>query len=599
MSYSLAYRLGVPIFLLLLSRPLQAHSELKRQGIIPCVTISPPKIDNAQVLHISAAEVLNFSGPVLVPGNNNFEIVSSLNVCDINVTYTHPGVNDTIITRVWLPLQGWNGRFQGTGGGGYVAGAGSFSLGGAVAAGFSAASTDGGNLSSNPSALGPQVFSSPGHINFGLFTDFSSRTLHEMAVIGKQLSTSYYGRAPHHSYWTGCSTGGRQGYIMAQKYPTDYDGILANAPAVFWTPLMMTLQWPQIVMETEGYNPTQCEYDTFINASISLCDPLDGVTDGIIGDPNNCPFDPYSLVGQTISCGAKDIVITNRTARIVSQIHTGPTAPSGLNLWNGYNWGTSLSNTANITARADGTAIGNPYPVSNEWIATFVEENPNFNTSVSLERFLEIWIQSSIRYEGVIGTESPDLSEFRSNGGKLMTWQGLADVLIPPNNTLYYRHQLEGAMGGYDQVNQFHRLFYTPGVAHCTGGYGPIPNNPIEQLVSWVENGVAPESIPASYVTLNVLFKLKSDVSASDIENLEQTAKNMVGKVPGLIKLDIGPPHPSTAHRAQGFNIGLVAVLDAPETIKVYAEHPEHLKVVALRESLCTDALAYDLEYPL
>ena len=196
--------------------------------------IASPNYPGITIMNLSASSVLNYSTSTTTDGEYVAMNLTNLNFCNVTVTYTHPGENDTIHVQVWLPLSGWNGRFQGTGGGGFSTGVGSDVLAPAINAGFAAANTDGGHPSEDFFSAADWAWVSPHNVNEYLLQDFAGVSLHEMAVIGKQVIESVYATKAKYSYWNGCSTGGRQGLMMAQRYPEDYDGILANAPAINW-----------------------------------------------------------------------------------------------------------------------------------------------------------------------------------------------------------------------------------------------------------------------------------------------------------------------------------------------------------------------------
>lgn len=168
---------------------------------------------------------------------NNYESIPGNSVCLVTVILTHPETGDNVTTWVVLPLTNWNGIFQGVGGGGYLSGTPLY-LGAISDSGYAAASTDSGHTSANASASAftadAWALASPGNVNQYTLLNFARRSYHDMTVIGKNVTASFYGIAPRYSYWTGCSTGGRQGLVEAQFYPTDYNGILANAPAIQW-----------------------------------------------------------------------------------------------------------------------------------------------------------------------------------------------------------------------------------------------------------------------------------------------------------------------------------------------------------------------------
>lgn len=461
---------------------------IEQRAAVSCSSIPLPTLEGAEVLSISTAPANHISGKALLSGTAVYENVTDLSYCAVNVSYTHPGINDAVQVEYLLPLSGWNGRFQSTGGGGFAAGSGQAGMLSAVAAGFAAGTT---NIT---------AFLELGDPDQGLFTDFSGRALHEMTVLGKEICTSFYGSPPHHTYWAGCSTGGRQGHQMAQRYPEDFDGILADAPAIMWTPLMMTLEWTVITMAQHNHFLTPCEIDIFLNESINLCDSLDGVTDRIISHPGACAFNPKSLVGKNYTCGGQSITIGQSAAAVTQSIHDGIISPLGRKMWTGYDWGTNF--TGILAPNVSATGAFGYYGVN--WIGTFLAENANYNASaVTTEQLLEWWIDSTNRYGGVIDTSNPDLTPFRNRGGKLLTFHGFSDYAIPANNTMFYRNLVESSMGGYNATNDFYRLFFAPGVGHCGAGYGPAPIDALDKLVAWVEKGVAPTTLSGSYMTSN------------------------------------------------------------------------------------------------
>lgn len=188
--------------------------------------------------------------------NHYAKNVTGLDACEVAITYTHPSYDDTINTVLWLPTpEHWTGRFLGNGGGGWAASAeGNATFAWAASEGFAVVSTDGGHVGQ----AGPEVWAllSPGNLNWNLLTDFASTSLDEAATLGKAVTRMYYGRAPDYSYWNGCSQGGRQGYMMAQRYPEQYDGILATAPAIGYGQVFMQFYWAQAVMNDLGNHLT-------------------------------------------------------------------------------------------------------------------------------------------------------------------------------------------------------------------------------------------------------------------------------------------------------------------------------------------------------
>jgi hypothetical protein len=205
-----------------------------------------------RILNVATTTHTNLSLEVTTLPNFYAKNVTNLDACEVLVTYTHPGYNDTINTVIWLPsAEQWTGRFLGEGGGGWATGAeDSAPLIQAASEGFAVVSTDGGHGPLSQPA--EWALSSPGNLNWPLVQDFASTSLDDAATLGKAVVKAYYGKAPSYSYWNGCSQGGRQGHMMAQRYPEQYDGILATAAATNWGQIMMEFFWPQAVMNDIG-----------------------------------------------------------------------------------------------------------------------------------------------------------------------------------------------------------------------------------------------------------------------------------------------------------------------------------------------------------
>jgi hypothetical protein len=204
-----------------------------------------------EILHIEAHSYSNLSFSVPAEQNHYAKNITGLDVCEVVIRYTHPGYNDSIETVVWLPAaEHWSGRFLGAGGGGWVTGADNGTLAWAASEGFAVVTTDGGHRAD--AAIGDWALVSPGNVNWILLQDFASTTLDDAATLGKAVVQAYYREKPTYSYWNGCSTGGRQGHMMAQRYPEQYDGILATASAMNWGRMLMQEFWPQAVMNELG-----------------------------------------------------------------------------------------------------------------------------------------------------------------------------------------------------------------------------------------------------------------------------------------------------------------------------------------------------------
>ncbi len=481
------------------STPSPALAAAPTAGPAPCGSLTSISLPNTIInsAAVTPAGVIPPPLPFLPP-------TPVVETCRVHATVTAPGMTDQIGVDVWLPLTGWNGRFQGVGGGGYRADDPN-GMAAAVNAGYSAAGTDAGHTSQSPFPAidGSFALDGSGHLNWRLIQDFAYRGVHDAAVVGKAVTAAYYGTGARFSYFNGCSTGGRQAMSEAQNYPSDFDGILAGAPAINWQKYVPASLWPELVMQRSGDFLPQCKFAAFQAAAIKACDTLgDGVVDGVIGDPLSCKFDPSSLVGTSTPCGT----ITGLDATIVKRIIAGARSTSGEFLWYGLQWGapfagdfpgTGLANTTTI----DGTLVGAPFPLILEHLGTWVQQNPPVPagswdwTTTTYEQFDQLFQQSVEMYGDVIGTDDPDLRRFKEAGGKLVIWHGQADQLVFPQGSVDYYRRVQKRMGGASETNAFARLYLAPGVSHCGFGPGPQPEDALSQLVQWVENRKAPDSL--------------------------------------------------------------------------------------------------------
>ena len=467
-----------------------------------CRSLTAPTISGVEVVSIESKYVkdhkLSFEPGSVddVLGDKN---LPGLDFCNVTLFLSHPGSDDNVMVSVWLPAdEKWNGRFQASGGGGFTTGGIESLIIKGVGDGYASASTDGGHQSDGFD--GSWALHENRSLDLPLFRNFASRSLYDMGVVGKAVTERFYRKPAHHSYWSGCSTGGRQGYMMAQKYPELFDGILANAPAIHFTKFVVAEIWPQVVMQQSQTFLSACVVEAFVKASLDACDELDGVKDGVIMDPLACDFDPSTVIGKEVTCNGEKEVITNAMAEVAQKIMEGPKSPNGDRLWYGLIPSTSFKVLAS-TSIVDGKRTGAPFPISESWIKHLVLRDPDFDwTKMSYEDFAWVFSQSTARLGWLIDTDRPDLSAFRDAGGKLLTYHGLTDDYIPVGGTIQYRQRVEDEMGGLEAVDEFYRLFLVPGVGHCglPPSPGPTPSDPLASLVAWVEEGKAPDVLHSS-----------------------------------------------------------------------------------------------------
>lgn len=463
---------------------------------------------------------------------------------------TSPGIG----IEVWLPSKAaWNSRVHALGGGGWQ--------GGPAGSATAIASTDAAGVAGNEGAVssttdtghaslagGSFAMNPDGTINKTLWTDFAVRGIHEQAVKTKALATAYYGTAPKYSYWEGGSTGGRQGLNLAQNNPTDFDGIIANYPAINWSRFITAELFPQIVFQRDlaGVPLTAAQQDLVSNAAIASCDVVGGQHLGYVLDPSSCNYDPTAdLSVQCTSDGgtnATSACVTKVQAAALNKIWYGMTADgsapspaadngwtgasssallgSGNHRWYGLTRGTSLYGAIFSTFGLNGLASPNgAFPISSDLVALELQNptigDPSFVNATGNGQSL--WKQLSYAqlnnaYDrgvtlqpqfGNINTDNPDLSAFKNRGGKLLTWHGLADELIMPQGTVNYYNSVVAKTGTLSDVQSFYRLYLVPGAGHGTpnGTSNPtadVPNFAPGQLyaalTAWVEKGTVPDT---------------------------------------------------------------------------------------------------------
>ncbi|WYZ42270.1 hypothetical protein EsH8_V_001165 [Colletotrichum jinshuiense] len=480
-------------------------------------TFPYPIIQDVNFLSLEANLVKNFSsnlGPVPNHGPVN---VTNIGFCNVSTTYTHYGGNDTVNVQVWLPTDTWNGRLQGIGGGGWSAGL-NFpapdGMAAAVAEGFGSFGTSAGLIQADVTTPKTWAFKAEGKPNMRLLENLAYASLYEAAVIAKNFTAAFYTEPAKYSYWSGCSQGGRQGLMLAQRYPDLFDGIAAAAPAINWNSVFVGGTYANFLMDLYKVYPPRCEVQALTDAAIKACDGSDGLVDGILSDIDACDFDPVNLVGTTIQCeGFPYLNVTTErkislgAATIVQKTWDGPRRANNSQLWYGASPAAALGGGvyANLNGGsfapigtvcgANGTCTLDPLVLFREWTRFFVLKNSTADLSnLSLEEYEDIFDSSAREYASIIDTNNPDLSAFRQAGGKLLTFHGTADDLIPYQGSVDYYNRVTALD---PNVHDFYRLFLAPGVYHCNSGPGPFPDTAFNTLVQWVESGVAPETLIA------------------------------------------------------------------------------------------------------
>jgi feruloyl esterase len=430
----------------------------------PCAQLRSLQLADATVTLAESVPAGGFQNPS-APRAANASAPMLPAHCRVAATL-RPTADSDIKMEVWLPATtAWNGKFQAVGGGGWAGVISYSALAAALQEGYATSSTDTGHAASNPGfAVGhPEKV-----------VDFSHRAVHEMTVKAKAIMAAHYGRGPRFSYWNGCSTGGRQGLMEAQRYPEDFDGIVAGAPASNYTRLCAwRLALEAAVLKDPARAVGPAKRAMLNRAVLAACDALDGVRDGLLADPRRCHFDPSTLLcrgGDADNCLTAPQLEAVKMAYAPAQKSNGEMIYPGLVPGGETGW-------ASLTGDA-----ATPGALNVEMFRYVAHEDPNWDWRMD-----------------------PDLSAFKARGGKLLMYHGWNDGAsggsISPLNSVNYYSSVLARMGA--RQDDWLRLFMVPGMAHCGGGPGPNQFNAVAAIERWRESGTAPDQMLASHVSNN------------------------------------------------------------------------------------------------
>jgi len=393
--------------------------------------------------------------------------------CRVAVTLK-PTPQSNIKAEVWLPASGWNGKLQVVGNGAFAGSISYAAMATALAAGYAAASTDTGHTGGAANTV----------VNKEVLTDFAHRAVHETTVAAKKVVDGFYGAPPKLSYFNGCSTGGRQALTEAQKYPDDFDGIIAGDAAAHGLNLAFGQLW---FYQAMSKNPASVipreKFAVMHNAVLQACDASDGARDGVLENPLACRFDPQVLACKDGVDGAS--CLTPPQVEAAQKIYGGAkNTRTGAQMFPGLEVGSE----ANWSPTPVGYAV--------DLFKYVVFRNPN-------------WDPNTLNFDGHYGltgesewklldADNPDLAPFFKSGGKLLMYHGWSDPGIPARSSVSYYESARAATGR--AADESLRLFMVPGMGHCRGGQGVNTFDFVAALDQWVTNGKAPATIPASRV---------------------------------------------------------------------------------------------------
>ena len=468
----------------------------------PCEKLVQLRVPNASVTLAQATPAGTYSGaPEVFSGRDLSALYKSLpTFCRVEIT-AKPTSDSDIKVALWLPFSGWNGRFQGFGNGGFAGQIDYGQIAMAVRLGYAAAATDAGHMGSPADAT--WVVGHPEKV-----IDFGYRGVHEMTRVSKIVIRAFYGNPVKHSYFAGCSDGGREALMEAQRYPEDYDGILGGAPAINFVSLISeSLYFAQILTTDPASYIPQAKLPAIAAAVNADCDQLDGVKDGILNDPRKCHFDP-----ATIKCKAGEDMNQCLTAPQVAslkQIYAGLPDASDHIIFPGYAPGAEDAPggwSVWITGPMPKASVF--YFLGNNFFSYFVYGKADWDYKTFTVAKDEKLAESTLGAQ--LDAADPDLKPFAARGGKLVMYHGWNDSAIPALNSVNYFDSVQRKMG-VKSTDSFLRLYMVPGMLHCGGGPGPsqfggmgdftkadASGNMRLSLEQWTEGGAAPGVIIAS-----------------------------------------------------------------------------------------------------
>ena len=446
---------------------------------LPCEGLKAFALKNATITEAQMVAAGTFIAPGGQPAAaariNVFKDLPEF--CRVAVTLT-PTSDSDIKVEVWLPANGWNGKFQAVGNGGWAGVISYAAMADAIRGGYATASTDTGHVGGRGTfALGhPEKL-----------IDFAWRSEHEMTVHAKAIIRAFFGNPAQRSYWNGCSTGGRQGLKAAQKFPDDFDGIIAGAPA---NRTAISLWIAHAVLKDPASYIPPSKYPVIHRAAVGACDKVDGLEDGLIDDPRRCQFDP-----QVLLCKDADgpSCLTAPQIAAARKIYSPAINPrTGQQLFASLVPGTELG---------WGVQAQGPEPSANiyDQYRYVVFKDPNWDwKTFDFDRDV---VRGDLPENLVMNATDPDMKPFFGRGGKLLLYHGWSDPQVPALNTIKYYESVVANLGGAAEAAKHVRLFMAPGMGHCRGGEGPNTFDKIGALERWVEQGIAPDLLPASHST--------------------------------------------------------------------------------------------------
>ncbi|KAJ5631117.1 uncharacterized protein N7484_011217 [Penicillium longicatenatum] len=453
--------------------------------------------------------------------------------CNVTVTYTHPGKGDSVVVEYAFPEPSdFKNRFYVAGGFGYSL---STSSTGGIIYGAAGGATSAGYGALDGVTVDEVFLYGNGSINWDATYMFAYQALGEMTQLGKHITSNFYGTdSKIYTYYEGCSDGGRQGMSQIQRWGDEYDGVITGAPAFRYGQQQVNHLFSAVVEQTKGYYPPPCEMEKIVNATIKACDPLDGRTDGlnfnltsIIGEKYYCAAETSTSLG--FNFGKRSIVkrsdgtstsyqpaqsgsVSAEGVAVAQAIYDGLFDSNGDRAYLSYQVGASFTDAEtewNNNTKEWGLDIPS---TGGEFVAMFIELQDLSNLSnldgVTYDTLVDWMNEAMVRYMDSLQTTVPDLTTFQSNGGKLLHYHGESDPSVPTASSIHYWQSVRSIMypglsekESLAKLREWYQLYLVPGAAHCATNSlqpGPYPEDNMETMIDWVENGIRPARLNAT-----------------------------------------------------------------------------------------------------
>ena len=485
-----------------------------------CESLASLSLDHATVTAATSVPAGIFTPPTLPGAATPVAPIANLPAfCRVQIT-SYPTRDSAIGIEVWVP-ENWNGKYLQSGNGGFAGTIPYTALAASIQRGYAAAGTNDGHAD----PVGTDASWALGHPQ--KIIDFGFRALKETTDKAKAVIHASSGNGPRYSYFAGCSDGGREALMEGQRYPDDFDGIVAGDPANNWIPLLSQHVWDmQALLASAGSYIPPAKLPAITNAVLAACDDIDGVQDGVINNPRQCHFKPDQLL-----CTAEDnnSCLTAPQLTALKTIYDGPHGSAGQRINPGFlpgaeayagGWSVWITGPG---PNADSITQSLQYGFGTNFFKYMVFDDPNWdlktlNFDTDVDKAL-VKPVDGLALEDVLSSVDPDLSAFRAHSGKIIQYHGTTDPAIPPGNSIEYYRSVLSFFGIYGQqhqtskVSSFYRLFLVSGMQHCSGGpganafgQGVVPladadHDVIKALEAWVEQGKAPDRIIATKYT--------------------------------------------------------------------------------------------------